>query len=101
MDWIHELNVRAAEINRAALASNKWNTPVDLIGGQRHGLIDPKLRAAVLEAEVGFLTDPRPETIRGDDYPIEYHSDGYPKTSSLPRSTKATFEASGVILTGD
>ena len=79
MDWIHELNVRAAEINRAALASNKWNTPVDLIGGQRHGLIDPKISAAVLEAEVGFLTDARPETIRGDDYPIEYHSDGYPK----------------------
>jgi len=80
VDWIHELNLRAAaEINRAALASNKRNTPVDLIGGQRHGLIDPKISAAVLEAEVGFLTDPRPETIKGDDYTIEYHSDGYPK----------------------
>jgi hypothetical protein len=57
MDWIHELNLRAAEMNRAALASDKRKTPVDLIGGQRHGLIDPKIRAAVLEVEVGFLTD--------------------------------------------
>jgi hypothetical protein len=79
MDWIHELNLRAAaEINRTALASDKRKTPVDLIGGQRHGLIDPKISAAVLEAEVGFLTDARPETIKGDDYTIEYHSDGYP-----------------------
>jgi hypothetical protein len=71
MDWIHEVNLRAAaEINK---------TPVDLIGGQRHGLIDPKISASVLEAEVGFLTDARPETIKGDDFPIEYPSDGYPK----------------------
>ena len=91
MDWIHELNLRAAaEINRTALASNKRNTPVDLIGGQRHGLIDPKISAAVLEAEVGFLRDARPETIKGDDYPIEYHSDGYPELPvCLDRRRKA------------
>ena len=80
MDWIHELNLRAAaEINRTALASEKRKAPVDLIGGERKGYIDQKIRAAVLDAEIGFLTNARPETIKGDDYPIEYHSDGYPK----------------------
>jgi hypothetical protein len=70
----------AAEINRTALASEKRKTPVDLIGGKRQGHIDPKIRATVLEAEIGFLTSARPETIKGDDYPLKkYDSDGYPE----------------------
>jgi len=28
--------------------------------------------------------DARPETIKGDDYRLEYDSDGYPATTSLP-----------------
>jgi hypothetical protein len=81
MDWIRQLNLRAAaEINRTALASEKRKTPVDLIGGKRQGHIDPKIRATVLEAEIGFLTSARPETIKGDDYPLKkYDSDGYPE----------------------
>ena len=63
-----------------ALASEKRKTPVDLIGGKRQGHIDPKIRATVLEAEIGFLTSARPETIKGDDYPLKkYDSDGYPE----------------------
>jgi hypothetical protein len=78
MDWIRQLNLRAAaEINRTALASEKRKTLVDLIGGQRQGHIDPKIRANVLDAEIGFLTGARPEAIKGDDYLPEYDSGGY------------------------
>jgi len=56
IDWICQLNLRvAAEINKTALASNKRKTPVDLIGGERQGHVDPKIRATVLDAEIGFL----------------------------------------------
>jgi hypothetical protein len=73
------LNLRvAAEINRTALASDKRKTPVDLIGGERQGHVDPKIRATVLDAEIGFPMDAQPETIKGDDYLLEYDSDGYP-----------------------
>ena len=79
IDWICQLNLRvAAEISRTALASDKRKTPVDLIGGERQGHVDPKIRATVLDAEIGFLMDARPETIKGDDYLLEYDSDGYP-----------------------
>jgi hypothetical protein len=47
--------------------------------GTRSPTIDPKIRAAIFDAEIGFLMDARPETIKGDDYPIEYDSDGYPE----------------------
>ena len=80
IDWICQLNLRvAAEINRTALASNKRKTPVDQIGGERQGHVDPKIRATVLDAEIGFLMDAQPETIKGDDYLLEYNSDGYPE----------------------
>jgi hypothetical protein len=79
VDWIHELNLRAAvEINRSALASDKRKAPVDLVGGYRQGHIDPKIRTIVLDAEINFLTDARPEAIKGDYYLFEYDSDGYP-----------------------
>ena len=56
IDWICQLNLRvAAEISRTALASDKRKTPVDLIGGERQGHVDPKIRATVLDAEIGFL----------------------------------------------
>ena len=71
MDWIRQLNLRAAaEINRTALASEKRKTPVDLIGGKRQGHIDPKIRATVLDAEIGFLTNARPETIKAMTFPL-------------------------------
>jgi hypothetical protein len=69
----------AAEINRTALARDKRKTLVNLIGGERQGDVDPKIRATVLDAEIGFMMDPRPETIKGDDYLLECDSDGYPE----------------------
>jgi hypothetical protein len=66
MDWIRQLNLRAAaKINRTALASEKRKAPVDLIGGERKGYIDQKIRAAVLDAEIGFLTNAGPENDQG------------------------------------
>ena len=80
MDWIRQLNLRAAaKINRTALASEKRKAPVDLIGGERKGHIDQKIRAAVLDAEIGFLTNARPETIKGEDFSLDYDPDGYPE----------------------
>jgi hypothetical protein len=80
IDWICLLNLRvAAEINITALASNKRKTPIDLIGRERQGHVDPKIRATVLDAEIGFLMDAQQETIKGDDYLLEYDSDGYPE----------------------
>jgi hypothetical protein len=80
LDWIRELNLRtAAEIDRAALAGEKRQTPVNLIGGKQQGHIDPKLRKAVLDAEVGFLSSTTLEAIQGDDYPLEYYEDSYRK----------------------
>jgi hypothetical protein len=42
-------------------------------------LVAPKVRIIILYAEIGFLTDTPPETIKGEDYQIEYDSDSYPK----------------------
>jgi hypothetical protein len=80
IDWIRELSLRvAAEINRTALASNKRKTPVDLIGGERQGHVDPKIRATVLDAEIWFPDGRSTGTIKGDDYLLKYDSDGYPE----------------------
>src|SRR6476620_4448645 len=82
-DWIRQLNWRAAAKIKMALASEKRKARVDLIGGERKGHIDQKTRAAVLDAEIGFLTNARPETIKGDDYLLECDSDGYPELPAV------------------
>jgi hypothetical protein len=91
-DWTRELNVRtAAEIDKAALATDKRQTPVNFMGGKRHGHIDSKLRNAVLDAEIGFLSSTTLEAIQGDDYPLEYYEDGYPELPArLDRRHKPT-----------
>ena len=71
VDWIRELNLGAAvELDRAALETDKRKPPVDLMGGGRQGHIDAKIRAAVLETEVGFVPAVRLQVIDGD-IPIE------------------------------
>jgi hypothetical protein len=59
-DWIAELNqIAANEVDRAVVAREKRKWPVDLMGGQRHRrkqpLMAPKLRQAILDAEIGFI----------------------------------------------
>lgn len=79
-DWIRELNLRTgAEVDRAALAGEKGQTPVNLMGGKWQGHIDPKLRKAVLDAEVESLSSTLVEVFEGDDSQLEYDSDGHPE----------------------
>ena len=71
MDWIRQLNLRAAaKINRTALASENRKAPVDLIAGERKGYIAQKIRAAVLDAEIGFLTNARRKRSRARTFPL-------------------------------
>ena len=85
IDWICQLNLRvAAEISRTALASDKRKTPVDLIGGERQGHVDPKIRATVLDAEIGFLMDARPETNQRRRLPTRIRLRWLSSTTSLP-----------------
>jgi hypothetical protein len=90
--WIRELNLRAAaEIDRAALASERRQSPVNLMGAQRMGHVDPRIRAAVLDAEIGFLSETPSKAIQGDQYPIDYDSAGYPELPAcLDRRQKPT-----------
>jgi hypothetical protein len=89
-DWIADLNRAAAnEIDRAAIKRErpdrgKW--PIDLVGGPRRGRGDPELRRSILDTELGE----RPtEALQGDDYPLEYYEDGFPKIPDcLKRASK-------------
>ena len=64
-DRMRELNLRTAG-DRAALARERRKTPVNLMDGSRQGHVDPKIRAAILDAEVGFLTSTLLVALIGD-----------------------------------
>ena len=80
-DWIAELNsIATAEVERVALANARKEWPRDLLGGSRRGTviwIDREKRNAIFDAElaVPVVGDP----LSGDDYPLEYYEDGFPK----------------------
>jgi len=71
--------IAAAEVDRGALAKDLQQGPCDLVGGSHCGSmeIDREQRNAILNAEL-FIPS-RIEPLSGDDYPIEYHEDGFPK----------------------
>ncbi len=55
-DRIKGLDQLAAnEVDRAVIEREKRKWPVDLIGGSQHGAVDPELRRAILDAEIGFI----------------------------------------------
>jgi hypothetical protein len=80
-DWIAELNsIATAEIERVALANARKEWPRDLLGGSRRGTviwIDRKKRNAIFDAELAVPVGGDP--LSGDDYPLEYYEDGFPK----------------------
>jgi hypothetical protein len=95
-DWIGELNqIAANEVDRVARARERdeCQQPIDLMGGEQRGPIDPELRRAILDAELGGgaaelgAVDPdlKPSpldgklVLPGDDYPLEYDENGYPE----------------------
>jgi len=86
-DWIEELNQEAAhERDQAYRTREKRTWPLDLIGGQRHAekqplmTIERRLRPAILNTE-RVLKDEEStaQPVNGDDFQLEYYSDGYPK----------------------
>jgi hypothetical protein len=90
-DWIAELNkiAAAAEVNRVALAKERKRWPCDLVGGSRHGSINGALRNAILDAEIGSEESPTTsDPLSGDDYPLEFYADGYPKLPECLRRKK-------------
>jgi hypothetical protein len=55
-DWIAELDQLAAnEVDRAVIQRERCKWPIDLMGGNQRGAVDPELRRAILDAETGFI----------------------------------------------
>ena len=81
-DWIAELNkIAAAEFDRVALAQERKQWPHELVGAElRPGSmqIDPKLRDAILDAEL-LATTAHAEPPSGDGFRLEFYDEGYPK----------------------
>jgi hypothetical protein len=80
------LNLRiAGEIDRAALASEKRKTPVNLVGAAIRATKGATIRS-VIEAETCIpLTEDEPATPEAfvtEDYLLEYDSDGYSEYES-------------------
>ena len=87
---LRELNqIAANEVDGAALAEERKRWPVDILGGQRRGVIDAETRA-VVQDEIGFVVDETPQkgigsnpdgsspgALQGNDYPLTYDADGY------------------------
>jgi hypothetical protein len=93
-DWIAELNkIAAAEVNRVALAKERKRWPCDLVGGSPHGSINGALRNAILDTEISSEESPTmSDPLSGDDYPLEFYADGYPK---LPECLRRKTTQSG------
>jgi hypothetical protein len=86
-DWFTELDqIAANEVYQAYWTREKRTWPLDLIGGQRHAekqplmTIERRLRPAILNTE-RVLKDEEStaQPVNGDDFQLEYYSDGYPK----------------------
>jgi hypothetical protein len=62
--WIKELNQLAAnEVERAVIQRERRKWPVDLMGGNQRGAVDPELRQAILDAEIGFIASEEIELV--------------------------------------
>ena len=92
-DWIAELNkIAAAEFDRVALAQERKQWPHELVGAElRPGSmqIDPKLRDAILDAEL-LATTSHAEPLSGDGFRLEFYDDGYPKLPECLRRKQAS-----------
>jgi hypothetical protein len=76
-DHFKELNqIAANEVDRAALQRERRRWPIDLMNGRRRGFVEQ--RHAIIEAELAMPSENGP-ALQGDDYPLDYYADGYPK----------------------
>ena len=72
---------KAFEVEQTALQRERRKWPVDIMGGNRRGKIEPRwLRQEILEIERILLPESETPTLQADDgCPLEYYEDGYPK----------------------
>jgi len=72
---------KAFEVEQTAMQRERRRWPVDIMGGNRRGKIDPRwLRQAILEIERILLPESETPTLQADGRcPLEYADDGYPK----------------------
>ena len=78
--------IAANEVDRATLQQERRRWPIDLINGRRRGFVEQ--REAIIEAELAMPLEDGP-AFQGDDCPLDYHADGYPK---LPECLRRTAE---------
>jgi hypothetical protein len=75
------VNLAAADkFDRAEIGRQRKVWPVDVMGGQRTGKIDPHIRYGILGVE-RLLLDARPKALplQGDDHALTYEANGYPE----------------------
>ena len=72
---------KAFEVDQSAIQRERRKWPVDIMGGNRRGKIEPRwLRQAILEIERILLPESETPTLQADGgCPLEYADDGYPK----------------------
>jgi len=73
---------KAFEVDQSAIQRERRKWPVDLMGSNRQGKIDPRgLRQAILDIERILLLERESAapTVQGHHWPLEYYEDGYPK----------------------
>ena len=93
-DWIAKLNrMAAAEVDRMALAKERKQWPVDLVGAHVHSMphigITVDLRNAIFEAELLLIDEHLDEPLTGDSFRIELSDDGSPKLPECIRRRKS------------
>src|SRR5262249_54012035 len=93
-DWIAELNkIAAGEVDRVALAKERKQWPVDLVGAHVHSMphigITGDLRNAIFEAELLLIDEHLDEPLTGDSFRIELSEDGSPKLPECIRRRKS------------
>jgi len=93
-DLISDLNrIAAAEVDRVALAKERKQWPLDLVGGHMSSLprigLSPDLRDAIIEAELFLIGEHLDEPLTGYDLQIEFSDDGYPKLPECLRRRRS------------
>ena len=83
-DWLRELNLRtAAEIDRASLAKERRNAPIDLMGGGKRWPNPVHADLAIIRNIIELENckplkeeDTQQDTLNGDDHPLKYDENG-------------------------
>ena len=72
--------IAANEVDRATLQQERRRWPIDLMNGGRRGFVEQ--REAIIEAELALPSEDGP-SFQGEDCPLEYYADDYPKAARV------------------